>query len=181
MREWKRAFEIDPEATATEKPRVEVTTRRKSWLARAWTYFFGYIPNAIPIYNEREGFAHRPGKNINWHHIETIGEATRIHGEDEHYYNNPRNLVPVDVVNHVGTGATEDDFVIHEDTQRAKGLYGLFKQGKIENPYKTMGDERRKLTSAGLIYHNPDYDEYLRDLADQVVSTYQRDHPDDVY
>ena len=172
---WKRAFEIDPESTLESK-RVEITARRKSWLVRAWTYFFGFLPNAIPAYNEKKGFFNTPAIHVNWHHITTIGESTRIYGEDHEVYNDPRNLVPVSALNHIGDGADEDDTVLHPDTQEAKKNYRTNK-----NSYTDMGAERRRMTDAGLIYHNPDYDTYLRDLADQVVSTYQRDFPQDKY
>lgn len=173
--QWKRAFQIDPETT-TESHRVEVTAKRKAWLVRAWTYFFGYVPNAIPAYNEKKGFFHTPAIKVNWHHIQTQGESVRIYGEDHEVYNDPRNLVPVSALNHVGDGADDEDFVIHEDTRQAKKNYG-----RNRNAYADMGTERRKMTDAGLIYHNPDYDTYLRDTADQVVSTYQRDFPQDTY
>jgi len=172
---WKRAFELDPETT-TESRRVEITARRKSWLIRAWSYFFGYVPNAIPAYNEKKGFFHAPAIHVNWHHITTIGESTRIHGEDHEVYNDPRNLVPVSALNHVGDGADENDTVLHPDTQIAKKSYG-----SNRNSYADMGKERRKMTDAGLIYHNPEYDTYLRDVADQVVSKYQIEHPEDTY
>lgn len=172
---WKRAFEIDPETT-TESHRVEISSHRKGWLSRAWSYFFGYVPNAIPAYNEKKGFFHTPAIKVQFHHITPIGESTRVYGEDNSYYNDPRNIVPVSELNHIGTGADEEDTVLHPDTQEARRSYG-----KNHNAYADMGTERRKMTDAGLIYHNPDYDTYLRDTADQVVSTYQRDFPQDKY
>lgn len=172
---WKRAFEIDPETT-TESRRVEVSSHRKGWLIRAWTYFFGFVPNAIPAYNEKRGFFHVPAIHVNWHHIQTQGESVRIYGEDHTIYNDPRNLVPVSVLNHTGDDANEEDFVLHPDTQQAKKNYKTNR-----NSYTEMGIERRRMTDAGLIYHNPDYDTYLRDLADQVVSKYQTEHPEDTY
>jgi len=172
---WKRAFEIDPESTPETK-RVEITAKRKAWLVRAWIHYFGFLPNAIPVYNERQGFFHTPGIKIQYHHVVPIGESTRIYGEDHEIYNDPRNLVPVSALNHIGDGAGEEDTVLHPDTQEAKKNYRTNK-----NSYQDMGTERRKMTDAGLIYHNPEYDEYLLDLADQVVSTYQRDFPQDKY
>lgn len=176
MREkWKRAFELDPESTPEGK-RVELTARQKAWLVRAWSHFFGYIPNAIPAYNEKRGFFHTPAIHVNWHHLQTQGESTRIYGEDHHVYNDPRNLVPVSALNHVGDGADEEDMVLHPDTMQAKKNYG-----RNRNSYADMGIQRRKMTDAGLIYHNPDYDTYLRDVADQVVSKYETEHPEDRY
>ena len=172
---WKRAFEIDPETT-TESHRVEISSHRKAWLSRAWIHYFGFLPNAIPVYNEKKGFFHTPTIKVNWHHIQTQGESVRIYGEDHEVYNDPRNLVPVSALNHVGDGADDEDFVIHEDTRQAKKNYRTNR-----NAYQDMGTERRRMTDAGLIYHNPEYDTYLRELADQVVSTYIRDFPEDMY
>ena len=42
-----------------------------------------------------------------------------------------------------------------------------------------MGNERRKLTAIGRPYHNTEYDEYFLQLADEVVSRYSLDYPDD--
>lgn len=175
---WKRAYDIDPEAP-TDSKRVEVSSHRKGWLIRAWSNFFGYVPNAIPAYNEKKGFFHTPAIHVNWHHITTQGESMRIYGETHEIYNDPRNLVPVSALNHVGDGADEDDFILHEDTQQAKKNYRGSSNG--DSSYSQMGVDRRIMTSAGLIYHNDDYDTYLRDVADQVVSKYELEQPDDTY
>ena len=105
-RHWKWAFEPKEDVeTPYEKPRVELTRGQKAWLGRAWGHTFGFIPNAIPIYNESEGFAHRPGVHIHWHHIVPIGEMTRMDGVNSHHYNNPRNIVPIESFNHNGQRA----------------------------------------------------------------------------
>lgn len=176
---WKRAYELDPESTP-ETPRVELKATQKAWLVRAWTHYFGFLPNAIPVYNERQGFFHTPVIKIQWHHIVPIGESTRLYSEGSEIYNDPRNLVPISELNHVGKGAWEDDEVIHEDVQE---LWKTYYQAKQEgrNPFKELSEQRRRMTDIGLIYHNPVYDEYLLDIADQVVSTYRIEVPEDVY
>lgn len=176
---WKRAFEIDPETT-TESHRVEVTAKRKAWLVRAWTYFFGYVPNAIPAYNEKKGFFHTPAVKAQFHHVVPIGESTRLYGEGDEIYNDPRNIVPVSEFSHVGKGSTDEDFIIHQDVHELWKTYHKIKESG-GNPFKELSIERRKMTDAGLIYHNNDYDEYLLDLADMVVSKYKQDFPNDEY
>lgn len=181
MREkWKRAFEIDPEST-TESHRIEVTARRKSWLVRAWTYFFGFLPNAIPAYNEKKGFFHTPAIMVQFHHIVPIQESLRLFGEDNDFYNDKRNIAPISELNHIAVGADEFDFVIHSDMRGINKLYGEYREGKIANPYQTMGINRKLLTDAGLPYHEVDYDMYLLDLADMVCSKYEVNYPDDRY
>ena len=176
---WKRAFELDPEST-TETRRVEISPKRKAWISRAWIHSFGFLPNAIPVYNERKGFFHTPGFKIQYHHVIPIGESTRLYGEGDEMYNDPRNIVPICEVNHVGKGAWIDDFIIHQDVHE---LWKIYREVKAAggNPFKELSLERRRMTDAGLIYHNAEYDEYLLDLADRVVSSYQRDHPEDRY
>ena len=180
-REWKKAFDSNYDVeNPPEVPRVDLTVKQKNWLVRAWTFFFGGVPNGIPVYNEREGFAHRPANQTHWHHIEPIGESTRLHGD--YNYNHPRNFAPVDARNHVGRGADDDDFVIHTDTKEATGLWGLFKKKEIqENPYTTMDRNRREATTRGEKYHETDYDSYLTDTAREVVDKYTQENPEDVW
>lgn len=170
-RNWKRCFDADFQV---EKKRVDLKPRQKQWLTRAWTHYFDYLPNARPIYNEREGFAHRPGSETQWHHIQPIGETSRLDSQGSWAYNQPRNFVPLDKINHIGINKNDDDFVAHLDTQEALMNYKGDKSAFYE-----MGQKRRELTNMGLIYHNPDYDTYFRDLADRVVTKYTADFPDD--
>lgn len=171
VRNWKRCFDVDFQI---EKKRVDLKPIQKKWLARAWIHYFGYLPNARPIYNECEGFAHRPSKETHWHHIQPIGETQRLDSQGSWIYNQPRNFVPLDKINHVGINRDEDDFVAHPDTQEA-----LFAYTGDKSAFFEMGKKRRELTSMGLIYHNADFDVYFRDLADRVVTKYTTDCPDD--
>lgn len=173
---WKRAYTEDVESQ-NDLPRVELTKSQKAWLSRAWTHYFGFIPNGIPIYNEQEGFAHRPGIHIHWHHIVPIGEATRIDGKDHNFYNNPRNLAPICEINHTVRHAQEEDFIIHTDTHDA--MIGYHESGR--SSFEHMSEERKRKTELGMGYHNTDYDQYLLDLADIVVSRYEIDYPEDRY
>ena len=174
-RRWKRAFEENVERPY-EHARVELTKQQKDWLARAWIHAFGYIPNAVPIYNEREGFAHRRVIKLHWHHITPIGEMTRLNGTNSTSYNNPRNIVPVESLNHTGFRALEDDFVIHEDTKQALREYWENKKAFVD-----MSEDRRELTDRGMVYHETDYDEYFLQLADEVSSKYELDCPHDKF
>ena len=181
IRSWKRAYDpnFDPE-NPTTPPREDLTTQQKNWIVRAWIWMFGTLPNAVPVYNERRGFFHTPAVKSQIHHIKPIGEMTRLDGNDG--YNYPENLAPVSALNHVGTGANEDDFVIHEDTQQAQKNYGKFRRGEIkENPYAAMGREGKKKTDKGEIYHNSDYDRYLEEQARLVAEAYARNHPTDKF
>lgn len=173
VRFWKRTecnnFQV-------EEKRVDLKSIQKKWLVRAWTYYFGYLPNARPVYNENEGFAHRPAIEVNWHHIRPIGETQRLDSQGSWVYNQPRNFVPLDKVNHIGINRDEEDYVAHPDTQEALKNYKV-----NSNSFQDMGRNRRHLTNIGLIYHNPDYDQYFIDLADRVVNKYITDFPCDIW
>lgn len=174
-RRWKRAYTENVEAPY-DHPRVELIKQQKDWLGRAWVFSFGYIPNAVPIYNEEEGFAHRRVIHLHWHHVVPIGEMTRLNGTNSTSYNNPRNIVPVESLNHTGFKALDDDFVIHEDTKQALREYWENKKA-----FADMSDDRRELTAAGMIYHASDYDVYFLQLADEVSSKYELNHPEDPF
>ena len=188
-RGWKYAFDPDHDVEhPVERPREDLSAAQKSWLKRAWENFsqaylgFDHVPNAVPIYNEDEGFAQRPAIEPHWHHIQPVGVANRVTGED---YNHPRNIVPVEARNHVGKGIRtqeelDEEFVLHEDTWRATRDYSRWANGEIkENPYATMGKERRIATKQGKIYHDDSYDDHLYDLAERVTTLYQAEHPED--
>lgn len=177
---WKRSYELDPELPL-EEDRVELTKHQKMYLDRAWVYSFGFLPNAIPVYNERQGFFHTPGIAVQFHHILPIQESLRIFGEGSYFYNDKRNIVPVSALNHIGQGADEFDWVVHNDMRGIGIQYGAFREGRGDNPYKTMHLTRRQLTDAGLPYHEIDYDMYLLDLADRVISRYEIACPEDIY
>ena len=83
--------------------------------------------------------------------------------------------------NHTGKGATDEDFVIHEDTMNATRGYGKWAKEGGENPYKKMGRERREATDRGDIYHSSDYDEQLRREAERRTNKYIQEHPEDPF
>ena len=176
---WTDAFTpgIDVEQTR-ETPRIDLTYKQKSWIKRAWESFFGYVPNAVPSYSEREGIILQPAKEVHIHHITPVGVANRRDNED---YNYPRNFVPVDASSHVGKGLKEEDdrFILHPDTQIALQGYGKWKKGELdENPFQTMGHDRRIATLHGYDYHDSRLDSFFRALADMVVSAFVHKEPD---
>ena len=98
---WTRAFEPgydveDPH----ERKRVDLSVKQKNWLTRAWMWasvaVLGMkeecIPNAVPQYNESQGWHYQPIRGRNWHHVKPVGNANRILEEP---YNKPDNIVPV--------------------------------------------------------------------------------------
>lgn len=176
-RMWKLVIEqnYDP-MNPPEYRRDNLVEKQKKWLINAWENYFGYVPNAVPCYSEDKGFFHVPCIKINWHHIVPIGESIRLDGLGEARYNNPKNIVPVEELNHIGKHADADDFIIHEDTSDAYKNYVLYKNGLInEDPFSTMNKERVWYTNNGLMYHSDELDSYFTNLADVVVGNYLND------
>lgn len=180
IRLWKRSFDkgFDVE-NPQEQPRIELTLGQRRYLSRAWIYSFGFVPNTMPYYTEERGIFLVPGLNIQWHHIQPIGEVHRIDSLGARTYNNPRNLVPLDITNHIGRGALSEDFIVHLDTKEAFSHYGVFKNGEGENPFIQMGLERRVMTSMGLPYHEVDYDDFFRYISNSVIDLYTKNVPQD--
>lgn len=182
IRNYTRAFEpgFDVE-NPPELPRVDLTQSQKNWIKRAWEEFFGYVPNAVPSYSEKDGVTLQPAEEVHIHHINPVGSASR---RDSEPYNYPKNFVPVEASSHVGKGLKKDDerFVIHQDTREALENYGAFKAGNLdENPFKTMGEDRRDDTLHGRDYHDSRLDGFFRTLADMVVSAFTRSHPEEPF
>jgi len=169
-----------------ESPREDLSESQKNWVKRAWTWasvaIFGMdeecLPNAIPQYSERKGWFWRKSVNPHIHHLSPVGIQNRVMDEP---YNEPRNLAPVDEVNHVGKNAHEDTFVIHRDAMIANQEYGIWAKGgkKGTSPYEQMGIDRRIATKHGDLYHDSRLDEHLRETTDRVVTEYARTHKED--
>lgn len=190
IRSYKRAFErgFDPE-DPPYPPRVDISTRQRGWLRRAWmwasTAMLGMneiaIPDSCPRYNEQRGLHHVPAIKPQFHHITPVGESIRLHGETD--YNQPQNLAPVSARLHVGRGVhcgdSDEEMVIHQDTMGATRKWPGHKQRGELSPYAQMQEDRKKATRQGRKYHNDFYDPYLTDLASTVADEYTAAHPED--
>jgi hypothetical protein len=189
VRHWKRAFDegYDVESPPTEYS-TGLTKGQKNWLRRAWTDYFGYIPNAMPFYSEEKGFYLLPSNGTTqWHHVEPQGWTKRV-------LNNitpdrPDNLVPIDAINHIGKGykgEIEDTSfnyvpVKHVDTTWANRNWYRHTQGKIGNTHRLVSIQRRELTFKGKPYWNTDFDEYMKELSEQVSWAYINKCPEDLW
>jgi len=184
---WKRTFDpdFDPD-NPPEEPRVDLSEKQKAWFYRVFAHFAhavlgmpkGTIPDAIPRYTEERGWFHVPAVKPDLNHIRPVGWQTRV---TKTPYNTEDNVVPVSRYEHTGLGATEDDFVVHPDAQEAAQNYGLFKQGKIPNPFVTLHDDRRAKTKRGEKYWDDSYDAAMQDFNDRARQQYHQDFPDDPF
>ena len=187
-RHWKYCIE----GNAIETKRVDLSTKQKNLLNRAWTWastaLLGMkeesIPDAIPRYNEDKGWHYVPVVNRDWNHIDGVGEATRLDGLQN--YNRPDNVVPLSRRSHTGQGVHESDaeeeYITHRDMYQARKNLWKFKRGEIEeNPMKTLHHDREEATNRGQIYHDDSYDNFFRKLARWVTSSYSQNHPNDPF
>lgn len=189
-RSWKHAYDKDYDAENPEYPkREDLTPVQKALIVRAWCWFakkvWGWdgktVPDAIPRYNEKRGWFHVPAVDAQLHHINGVGESTRLEGRTD--YNRPENIAPVSARWHIGRGVRPgdemEDEVIHDDTMQALRDYGKFKREGGKSPISKMHESRGEKTKDGQIFHNPIHDEYLTDLSQQVWDTYTQDQPTD--
>jgi len=169
--------------------RVELTTAQKMWEKTFWTWvgitYMGFkvpcIPDLVPRFRPDGRMVYVPAINPHLHHVNPIGTSTRV--DHNPNYNIPQNIVPVSAMYHVGKGVREgddlEDDVIHPDQMQFLWEYGDWKRGgeKGENPMDRLQRKRRELTSAGLIYHNSQYDTHFRDQIDRHLDEYAAKYP----
>lgn len=144
---------------------------------------YGLIPDAVPRYNEERGFFLVRAIGVNWHHIRGVLVSILADGEDPH---RPENVVPLSARTHTGKGIllTEldgDETVIHLSAMEAFRAWSRYRQGGADDPFVEMKREGLKLARQGLTRHFGGWDEYFRQLAEEVTRNFRRGHPDDTW
>ncbi len=169
--------------------RIELTVAQKTWERAFWTWVgmvkYGFktpaIPDLIPRHTPDGRMFFVPAVEAHLHHVNPIGTSIRV--DHNPNYNVPQNIVPVSAMYHVGKGVRpgdpiEDD-VIHHDQMEFLWEYGEWKRNNMEgeSPMDRLQRRRRELTSAGLQYHNPQYDEHFRQQIRNSLDEYAYTHP----
>ncbi len=159
---------------------MSLSGAQKKWLERAWVSEFGFVPEAVPRYNEQRGFFYVPAVKVHWHHIRGVTISIYHDGEDPH---RPTNVVPLSARTHIGRGLgpweEADGEVIHERALEALRAYSHFKEAGGRNPFEVMGEESRWLAGLGITNHFDLWDRHFEELARRVVSNFAVKAPED--
>ena len=163
---------IEHEKIPKEK-KVGFTGRQREFIKQAYREVLGFDGCVFPVWDEDEG-EYRYCKSlvkINIHHIKPRGYCIKVL---EINPNVPTNGIPICVFHHIIGNQSlpmtrEFQEVLHLDSAYAQKNY---KGSKRPTTFDRVNDQRRRLSDAGCIYWWDRWDQYLAELAEDVMETY---------
>lgn len=159
-----------------EEAKKGYTRRQKLWIKRAYEEVLGTSACVFPVWNDEEYVYCGEGK-VEIHHIKPRGWCIRVLNIDP---NVPHNGAPLCAQHHrLGQKdlplTRKDQDVIHLDSAWANRRYSGSRE---QTSYEKVSEQRTRLCGDSVPYWYELWDQYLAELAEDVIDTYILRNPD---